>query len=232
MDELIKITNLSKRYGNIAAIDDVTISIPRGKVVGLLGSNGSGKTTLIKVLANLILDYQGEVLINGEKPGLLSKSEVAYLPDSNFLHDDWNSIKAIEYFKDFFVDFDETKANDLIARLGVDPKQKFSTLSKGTKEKLQLVLILSRRAKLFLFDEPIAGVDPAARELIFRIITENRNPESTAIISTHLVSDAEEILDDIILLKNGKILMTGEADKLREYHKKSIDQLFREIYRC
>lgn len=175
MDDIVVINNLTKRFSQITALDNFSIKLPKGKVIGMLGPNGSGKTTLIKILTNLSMQYEGEVLINGQKPGIETKKIVSYLPDCNFLSDSWTVNDAIEYFVDFFVDFDEQKARNLISQLGINFNQKIKTLSKGTKEKVHLVLVLSRNAELYIFDEPIAGVDPAARDLIFKLILENYN---------------------------------------------------------
>ena len=179
MDDIVVINNLTKRFSQITALDNFSIKLPKGKVIGMLGPNGSGKTTLIKILTNLSMQYEGEVLINGQKPGIETKKIVSYLPDCNFLSDSWTVNDAIEYFVDFFVDFDEQKARNLISQLGINFNQKIKTLSKGTKEKVHLVLVLSRNAELYIFDEPIAGVDPAARDLIFKLILENYNKNGT-----------------------------------------------------
>ena len=232
MGKNIIIKNLTKDYSRIRALDNVCLELSSGKIIGLLGSNGSGKTTLIKILAGLIADYKGEVTIYNETLSYKSKSLVSYLPDVSFIEDSWSFNYAINYFSDFFEDFSRTKALNMVTKLGIDPNRKFSTLSKGTKEKFQLALILARNAKVYLFDEPIASVDPAAREVIFEMITENINPEATAIITTHLVSDVERILDDVVLIKKGKILLNGDVKNLVAHYNKSLDEIFRELYRC
>ena len=231
-ESIISIKNLTKNYGEVCALNNVTIDIKPSRIIGLLGPNGSGKTTMIKILAGLIKSYQGEVLIDGRKIGIETKEIIAYLPDVNFIDENWTTEYAIEYFKDFFSDFNVEKANFLIKKLNIRKQQKFKYLSKGTKDKVQLILTLSRDAKLYLFDEPIAGVDPATRDFIFQLILENYNKDASIIISTHLINDAEKILDDVIFLKDGEIKMFAETKQIVEYHKKTIDELFREVFKC
>jgi len=197
----------------------------------MLGPNGSGKTTLIKILTNLSMQYEGEVLINGQKPGIETKKIVSYLPDCNFLSDSWTVNDAIEYFVDFFVDFDEQKARNLISQLGINFNQKIKTLSKGTKEKVHLVLVLSRNAELYIFDEPIAGVDPAARDLIFKLILENYNKNGTILMATHLILEAETIFDYAFFINNGRLALYDSVENIKNKTGKTLDQLFREIYR-
>jgi len=228
---LVQIEYLTKRYGSFVALADVTVQFPRGKVIGLLGPNGSGKTTLIKLLTNLLMQYDGTILIDGKKPGQETKKIVSYLPDRNYLPDNWSTKHAINYFKDFYPDFDADKAHRLMGDLFIDTDKRFKTLSKGTKEKVQLVLVLSRQAQLYIFDEPIAGVDPAARDYIFRMIYNNCSRESSVIISTHLVSEAETIFDHAVFLKQGRIVLAGEADDIRKHYARSLNDLFREVYR-
>lgn len=230
-ENFISISNLTKRYGNFTALEDVNLSLPSGKVIGLLGPNGSGKTTLIKLLANLLMKYEGSILINGVKPGVETKKIVSYLPDRNYLLDTWRSKDAIEYFKDFYPDFNAGKAERLLLDLSIDPNKKFKTLSKGTKEKVQLALVLSRDAKLYLFDEPIAGVDPAARDYIFQMILNNYNKDAAIILSTHLISEVEYILEHVIFLKNGRVAMQGAAKEITEKEGKSLNDLFREVFK-
>lgn len=230
---ILETIHLSKTFkGNSVALVDVNLQIKEGKIIGLLGPNGSGKTTLIKIINNLINNYEGEVLIYGNKPGIESKKVISYLPDVTYLDDKWNAEETISYFKDFYEDFEEEKVRSLLATLNIPTKKKFKELSKGTKEKLQLVFVLSRKAKLYIFDEPIAGVDPAARDYIFKLITENYNPGSSILFSTHLISEAEKILDEIIFLKNGHVELFGEAEEIRQKEGKTIDELFREVFRC
>ena len=231
MDDIVVINNLTKRFSQITALDNFSIKLPKGKVIGMLGPNGSGKTTLIKILTNLSMQYEGEVLINGQKPGIETKKIVSYLPDCNFLTDSWTVNDAIEYFVDFFVDFDEQKARNLISQLGINFNQKIKTLSKGTKEKVHLVLVLSRNAELYIFDEPIAGVDPAARDLIFKLILENYNKNGTILMATHLILEAETIFDYAFFINNGRLALYDSVENIKNKTGKTLDQLFREIYR-
>lgn len=231
MDDIVVINNLTKRFSQITALDNFSIKLPKGKVIGMLGPNGSGKTTLIKILTNLSMQYEGEVLINGQKPGIETKKIVSYLPDCNFLSDSWTVNDAIEYFVDFFVDFDDQKARNLISQLGINFNQKIKTLSKGTKEKVHLVLVLSRNAELYIFDEPIAGVDPAARDLIFKLILENYNKNGTILMATHLILEAETIFDYAFFINNGRLALYDSVENIKNKTGKTLDQLFREIYR-
>ena len=231
MDDIVVINNLTKLFSQITALDNFSIKLPKGKVIGMLGPNGSGKTTLIKILTNLSMQYEGEVLINGQKPGIETKKIVSYLPDCNFLSDSWTVNDAIEYFVDFFVDFDEQKARNLISQLGINFNQKIKTLSKGTKEKVHLVLVLSRNAELYIFDEPIAGVDPAARDLIFKLILENYNKNGTILMATHLILEAETIFDYAFFINNGRLALYDSVENIKNKTGKTLDQLFREIYR-
>ena len=231
MDDIVVINNLTKRFSQITALDNFSIKLPKGKVIGMLGPNGSGKTTLIKILTNLSMRYEGEVLINGQKPGIETKKIVSYLPDCNFLSDSWTVNNAIEYFVDFFADFDEQKARNLIAQLGINFNQKIKTLSKGTKEKVHLVLVLSRNAELYIFDEPIAGVDPAARDLIFKLILENYNKNGTILMATHLILEAEAIFDYAFFINNGRLALYDSVENIKNKTGKTLDKLFREIYR-
>jgi len=228
---LIEISNLTKKYGQLTAVDNISLTLPAGKIIGLLGPNGSGKTTLIKLLVNLLMKYDGSILINGMSPGTQTKKIVSYLPDRNYLSDKWTADDAILYFKDFYQDFDEQKVRRLMAELGINMTMRFKTLSKGTKDKVQLALVLSRKAELYLLDEPIAGVDPAARDYIFKMILENYNKEASVIISTHLISDAEPILDYAVFIKNGQVVLSGDVDKIIQEHGKSLNDLFREVFR-
>ncbi len=230
---IVQIKNLNKFYGKkFCALHDVNLNIESGKIVGLLGPNGAGKTTMIKILSGMIQNYQGEVLIDNKKIGIETKKLVSYLPDSDFFDPSWKVSYALEYYSAFFKDFDKEKALNLISQLDLDLNKKFSKLSKGTKEKLQLIMTLSRKAKLYIFDEPIAGVDPAARDLIFKLILDNCAKDSTIIISTHLISDAEKILDDYIFIKKGSIVESGNVKQVREEKGKTIDEIFREEFSC
>ena len=232
MENILECMGLTKDYKGIRALDNLTFSVPdRGCIVGLLGPNGSGKTTFIKLLTGLLTPTSGQIRIAGLPVGTETKSVVAYLPDSNFLSDGFTEQEEIQYYKDFFEDFDEEKAKTMIAELGVNPTQKVRALSKGTKEKLGLLLTLARNAKLFILDEPIAGVDPAARDYILKTIVSHKNADATMIICTHLIGDIEPVLDYVLFLQNGKVVLQGGANEIRKGEGKTIDQLFREVFR-
>lgn len=231
MSELLRCENLTKKYANTTALNGINLTLESGKIVGLLGPNGSGKTTLIKLINGLLTPTEGKVLINGKAPGIETKCEVAYLPDNSYLNS-WMTVKQIiEYFKDFYADFREDVAYTMLNKLSITPDVKLKTLSKGNKEKVCLILVMSRNAKLYVLDEPIAGVDPAARDYVISTIINNYNPEATVLISTHLISDIEEILDEAIFIQNGDILLQKTVDEIREENGKSVDALFREVFR-
>lgn len=231
--ECIEIKNLTKTYGRDSiALYDVNLLISQGKIVGLLGPNGAGKTTLIKILAGIIKNYSGEVLIKGNKVGVETKKCLAYLPDCDILDPSWSVSYAISYYQDFFNDFDKEKATSLMNKLDISLTKKIKSLSKGTREKVQLILTLSRQSDIYIFDEPIAGVDPAARDLIFDLILQNYNKNATIIISTHLIADAERILDEFIFIKKGKIVKHGNVKEVKLKEGKSIDEIFREEFKC
>lgn len=223
---------LTKSYGNMQALSGATFTVPRGRVVGLLGPNGSGKTTLIKLVAGLLQPTSGEALILGEAPGVSSKARVSYLPERPYFSPTMKVSETLAFFADFYLDFDRLLAEDMLARLQVPVTAPMSTLSKGTKEKVQLVLVMARRSALYLLDEPIGGVDPAAREFILGTIIANYHRDSTILISTHLVSDIEQVLDDFIFLQYGSIAMYSSPQLVREQTGRSLDQYFREAYRC
>lgn len=230
MSNIIEIKDLTKIYKNKRALDKVNLNIPSGRVIGILGPNGSGKTTLIKILTGILRQSSGEVLIDGKVPGVYTKSIVSYLPDRNFLYK-WMSITdAINFYKDFYKDFDEEKAYKLLDFMKLERGMKVQELSKGMNEKLNLVLVLSRNAKVYVLDEPIAGVDPVARDQILNAIIENYNKDSTMIVTTHLVRDMENIFDDVIFLKDGTIQLMGNAEELREEKSMQIDDLYKEIF--
>lgn len=229
---IIEIQDLTKNFGSLTAIDDISISLESGKIVGLLGPNGSGKTTLIKILNGLLQPTSGSVSIKGNAPGVETKKIVAYLPDRNALPDYMNARQLIDLYADFFEDFDISKAEGMLEDLGIDFKQTMKKMSKGTKEKLQLCLVMARKAEVYLLDEPIGGVDPATRDYILRTIISNYNENAVVIISTHLISDIESVLDDVIFIKNGVIVLHEAADEIRERKAESIDELFREVFRC
>ncbi len=229
---LLEIRNLTKIYSNIQALNDISLTLERGRIVGLLGPNGSGKTTLIKLIAGLLTPTHGDIFIGGYRPGKESKAMISYLPDRTYLNDWMRVMDIIAFFADFYADFSSAKAYDMLSRLQIDPHARLKHLSKGTKEKVQLILVMSRQAHLYLLDEPIGGVDPAARDYILSTIIGNYNPDATVIISTHLISDVERVLDDVVFLAYGKVAMVSSVDDIREKQGKSVDELFREVYRC
>lgn len=231
MSELVRCNDLSKNYGSITALDSINCTLESGRIVGLLGPNGSGKTTLIKLLNGLLTPSKGEILIDGHSVGVQTKKLVAYLPDNSYLNS-WMTVKQIvAYFADFYEDFRPELAYEMLARLDIAPDSKLKTLSKGNKEKVCLILVMSRNARLYVLDEPIAGVDPAARDYVISTIINNYNPEATVIISTHLIADIEQILDEVIFLKNGHLVLQKTVDEIRTEHGKSVDELFREVFR-
>lgn len=232
MRNILECENLSKHFGPVKALDSVTLSIPRGRITGLLGPNGSGKTTFIKICNALLTPSEGKILIDGFEPGVETKKVVSYLPEKSYLNDWMKVSEIVEFFKDFYADFNRDKAYDMLVRLKIDAKTRLKTLSKGTKEKVQLVLVMSREAKLYLLDEPIGGVDPAARDYILETIISNYSENAAVIISTHLIADIERILDDVIFLKDGKVILSKSVDEVRDESGKSIDALFREVFRC
>lgn len=229
---LIEIRNLCKNYGDSEALKDVSLNIEPGKIIGLLGPNGSGKTTLIKIINGLLQPTSGKVLIKGKEPGIESKKIISYLPERTYFNQNMKVRETLDYFKDFYSDFDYLQAEELIKSFKIPIEKKLSQLSKGMREKVQLALVVSRKADIYIFDEPIAGVDPASRDLIMKTILDYFNPGSSVIISTHLIADIERVLDEVIMLKEGEVLLTGDADELRTKEEKSIDGIFREVFRC
>lgn len=229
---MIELKNVSKRYKQTEALKNVSLCLKPGQIVGILGPNGSGKTTLIKILNGLLRDYSGEVLIDNQSVGVHSKSLISYLPDQTYLADWMNGEKAIDLFKDMYSDFDETRMRDLMAKLKLDSKQSIKTMSKGMKERFQLALVMSRNAKIYILDEPIGGVDPAARELILNTILDNYASDSLVIISTHIISEIEQIFDTVVFLKEGEVVLCDDVDQIRSSHNKSIDELFKEVFKC
>lgn len=231
MSEILTCMNLSKQFGNLRALDNLSLSIESGRIIGLLGPNGSGKTTLIKIINGLLQPTSGMVLIEGDTPGPQTKPKVSYLPDVNYLNN-WMTVEQIvDMFADFYADFRSELAFDMINRLGIDKKQRLKTLSKGNKEKVCLILVMSRNARLYLLDEPIAGVDPATRDYIISTIINNYNPEASVMISTHLISDIEAVLDEVVFIKNGVIVLHDTVDNIRLQHNMSVDEYFREVFR-
>lgn len=229
---LLECKNLTKQYGKHTALSNISLQIDSGHIIGLLGPNGSGKTTLIKLIAGLLSPTSGELYIKEEPVGTRSKKLISYLPDHTYLND-WMTVKEIiRFFTDFYEDFEPERAYDMLSKLDIDPTRKLKTLSKGTKEKVQLLLVMSRKADLYLLDEPIAGVDPAARDYILNTILSNYDENASILISTHLISDIENILDEVIFIKDGCIQMQTSVDDIREHDNKSVNALFREVFRC
>lgn len=232
MENMVEFNNVYKSYSSKEVLKGVNLNIPKGKIVGLLGPNGSGKTTMIKLMNNLLQADQGSIEIKGIKPSIETKKIVSYLPEKTYLND-WMKVKDIlGFFKDFYADFDMEKADQMIDSLKIDKNEKLKTMSKGTKEKVQLILVMSRNADLYILDEPIGGVDPAARSYILKTILANYNENSTLLIATHLISEIENICDDVIFISNGEIVLRGNVDEIREEKGKSIDTLFREEFKC
>lgn len=232
MSELLTCEGLTKHYGAKTALDGVDLHIGFGKIVGLLGPNGSGKTTLIKLANGLLQPDSGSIRIAGMKPGVESKAIVSYLPDADWLPGWMRVEQLVEMFGDFYKDFDPARANEMLANLELSPKDVLKTLSKGNREKVQLILAMSRNARLYLLDEPIGGVDPAARDYILDTIIRNYDPEAAVILSTHLIADVERILDEVIFVNQGQVLFQSTVDVIREEKGKSVDALFREVYKC
>lgn len=231
MSELLRCENLTKQYGNLTALNNINLSVTSGKIIGLLGPNGSGKTTLIKLINGLLTPTGGNIWVTGDAPGPETKTRVAYLPDTSYLNS-WMTVdQIVKMFTDFYEDFRPALAYNMLSQLGITPSVKLKTLSKGNKEKVCLILVMSRNAKLYVLDEPIAGVDPATRDYIMSVIINNYNPDSSVIISTHLISDIEQVLDEVIFIQNGNILLQRSVDEIREENGKSVDELFREVFR-
>uniref|UniRef100_UPI0040256501 ABC transporter ATP-binding protein n=1 Tax=Faecousia sp. TaxID=2952921 RepID=UPI0040256501 len=229
---VLKATGLVKNYGGTRALDGLELELPQGKIVGLLGPNGSGKTTFLKIAAGLLTSSAGEVTVCGGKIGPETKAVVSYLPDKTYLNRQQRICEILDFFQDFYADFDRTRAEEMLSVLHIDPNAKLKTLSKGNQEKVQLVLVMSRRARLYLLDEPIGGVDPAARDYILSTIITNYDPSATVLISTHLIADVERVLDEFVFLSQGKVIRQGNTDETREETGKSLDELFREVFRC
>ena len=233
MNNLVELKGVTKSYnGSVNAVDNINLCLSRGKIIGLLGPNGSGKTTLIKMLNGLLKPTAGSILINGEPVGTATKAKVAYLPDRTYLTGNKTVVEILDYFVDFYEDFSRERAMSMLNTLGIDPAARMKQLSKGTKEKVQLILVMSRNADLYVLDEPIAGVDPAARDYILRTIINNYNPNSTVLISTHLITDVEQVLDEVIFVRYGKLVLYTSVDHIREQKGKSVDAYFREVFAC
>lgn len=233
MKDLIEIQGLAKAYHTqTIAVNNLTVSIPQGKIIGLLGPNGSGKTTLIKMMTGLLTPTQGSISIDGKPVGPETKAMISYLPEINYLSSNITIAYAISYFNDFYSDFSKEKAYEMLSILNLNANNRLKNLSKGTQEKILLILVMSRNAKLYILDEPIAGVDPAARDYILETIISNYSDNATVIISTHLIADIEKILDDVIFIKEGKVVLTSTVDSIRDEKGKSVDALFREVFKC
>lgn len=229
---LVECKHLSKNYGSYEALQDICLTLQKGKIYGLLGPNGSGKSTLIKLINDLLTPTKGEILIQGKHPGVESKKIISYLPERTYLDPSMRVEEAIDFFHDFYEDFEVERAYELMSKVGIEKRAKLKTLSKGMKEKVQLILVMSRKADLYILDEPIGGVDPAARDYILDTILTNFHEDSSILISTHLIADIERILDEVIFLSKGKIVLSASADELRTEEGKSIDQIFREVFKC
>ncbi len=232
MNTILECKSLTKNYSGFTALDNVNLTLERGRIIGLLGPNGSGKTTLIKLINGLLVQNSGELLINGSTPSPETKKVVSYLPEKTYLPDWMRISDTINFFKDFYQDFDEKRAYDMLTRLKLDPTKRLKSLSKGTKEKVQLILVMSRQADLYCLDEPIGGVDPAARDYILNTIISNYNENATVLISTHLIADIEKVLDEVVFIKNGHVTLHESVDDIRTKEGKSIDTLFREVFKC
>lgn len=228
---LVYLDHVTKNYGHEVALMDVSLNIQPGRIIGLLGPNGSGKTTIIKLINGLLQPSLGNIYIHGQLPSPASKKVVSYLPDATYLNENMKIVDAVSYFQDFYADFNVQRAYQLLNDLHLHPNQKLNSLSKGNKEKVQLILVMSREADLYVLDEPIGGVDPAARDYILRTIIQNRRPNSSVLISTHLIADIEQVLDEAIFINQGRILLHENTTVLRNQHGKSIDEIFRDQFR-
>jgi len=229
---ILECQGLNKRFGSIQALDGVELNIEPGRVVGLLGPNGSGKTTLIKLANGLLTPSSGTIRIDGKTPGRETKALVSYLPDKEYLPEWMNARQLMDFFSDFYADFERERAEEMLRRLGIDESMRIKQMSKGTREKVQLILTMSRQARLYLLDEPIGGVDPATRDYILDTIIRNYNPSAAVVISTHLIADVEQVLDDVIFIRGGRVLLQSSVDAIREEQGKSVDAYFREVFKC
>lgn len=229
---ILESNSLTKRYNGKVALNNINLKLEPGRIIGLLGPNGSGKTTFIKLCAGLLTPTSGEILIGGEPVGPETKARVAYLPERTYLSK-WTKVSSIlDFFEDMYDNFDKEAAYKMLADLSIDPSDKLKTMSKGTREKVQLVLVMSRKADIYLLDEPMGGVDPAARDYILNTIMSNYNPEGSILISTHLIYDVESILNDVVMIRQGNVVCYDSVDNIRSTYNKSVDQVFREVFRC
>ena len=232
MAPIVQCVGLTKNFGRKTALNQIYLNLDRGKIIGLLGPNGSGKTTLIKIMNGLLEPSAGEILINGQRPGVETKYRISYLPERTYLQPGMKVLEVVEYFHDFYPDFQVDRAYDMLARLQIQPYERLKNLSKGTKEKVQLILVMSRDADLYVLDEPIAGVDPASRDYILHTIVGNYNRNATILLSTHLISDVENILDEVVFIRQGNIILQAGAEEIRCNEGKSVDRFFREVFVC
>ena len=232
MNPILECKGLTRKFNHFFALSNVDLTLERGEIIGLLGPNGSGKTTLIKLINGLLLPTDGQITVNGSVPGVETKKIVSYLPERGCLDERRRISELISYYSDFYSDFDVSRAHTMLKDLDIDPSLRLKTLSKGTKEKVQLILVMSRDAQLYVLDEPIGGVDPAARDYILRTILTNYNEDASVLISTHLIADVENVMDRVLFLQNGQITLNASVDEIRSGHKKSVDALFREVFRC
>lgn len=232
MNPILECKGLTRKFNHFFALSNVDLTLERGEIIGLLGPNGSGKTTLIKLINGLLLPTDGQITVNGSVPGVETKKIVSYLPERGCLDERRRISELISYYSDFYSDFDVSRAHTMLKDLDIDPSLRLKTLSKGTKEKVQLILVMSRDTQLYVLDEPIGGVDPAARDYILRTILTNYKEDASVLISTHLIADVENVLDRVLFLQNGQITLNASVDEIRSGHKKSVDALFREVFRC
>ncbi len=232
MAPIVQCMGLTKTYGGKVALNQIYLNLERGRIIGLLGPNGSGKTTLIKIMNGLLNPTAGEILVNGHRPGIETKYSVSYLPERTYLQPGMKVVEMMQYFQDFYPDFRMERAYDMLARLQIPPGERLKNLSKGMKEKVQLILVMSRDADLYVLDEPIAGVDPASRDYILHTIVQNYNRNATILLSTHLISDVENILDEVVFIRYGNIILQAGAEEIRRNERKSVDRFFREVFAC
>lgn len=232
MSNLVEIKELGKCYGKKKVMNNLSLSLESGRIVGILGPNGSGKSTLIKMMAGVLKPTSGQIIINGYPVGVNTKKIVSYLPERTYLNPSMKVKEAVDYFADFYEDFSKQKALDMLEKFGINEQDKIKSLSKGTREKVQIVLVMSREAKLYLLDEPMGGVDPAARDYILRTIISNYNEDATVVITTHLISDIENVLDEVVFIKQGEVYLKESVDVIRTKYNKSVDALFREVFVC
>ncbi len=232
MAPIVQCMGLTKTYGGKVALNQIYLNLERGRIIGLLGPNGSGKTTLIKIMNGLLNPTAGEILVNGHRPGIETKYSVSYLPERTYLQPGMKVVEMMQYFQDFYPDFRMERAYDMLTRLQIPPGERLKNLSKGMKEKVQLILVMSRDADLYVLDEPIAGVDPASRDYILHTIVQNYNRNATILLSTHLISDVENILDEVVFIRYGNIILQAGTEEIRRNERKSVDRFFREVFAC